>query len=64
MGVNAFISYGELYDKISILEIKLEKGLDQVKSEYDYLTNIAEQLDEPIYITGFRKALKAINSQC
>jgi|TARA_B100000035_G_scaffold180481_1_gene153989 hypothetical protein len=64
MSIDVPISYGELYDKISILEIKLEKGIKSAKKEYESLLEVAEELYEPIYVTGFRHALKAINSQC
>lgn len=64
MSIDVPISYGELYDKISILEIKLEKGIKSAKKEYESLLEIAEELYEPIYVTGFRHTLKAINLQC
>tara|TARA_Y100000114_G_scaffold143375_1_gene150828 strand:- start:97 stop:462 length:366 start_codon:yes stop_codon:yes gene_type:complete len=56
------ISIGELYDKISILEIKVEKGLDAANKELELLTEISQKLYTPIYVEGLYKALKSINS--
>lgn len=64
MSISVVISIGELYDKISILEIKLENGISSAEKELNILQEISSNLHEPIYVTGLRKALKAINSQC
>ena len=56
------VSIGELYDKISILEIKVEKGLDAANKELELLKEISQKLYTPIYVEGLYKALKSINS--
>ncbi len=64
MSVKVPVSYGELCDKISILQIKMEKGITAAEKEYDALMEIYEEIDEPIYVLGLRSALKAINETC
>ena len=56
------VSVGELLDKISILEIKVEKGLDAANKELELLKEISQKLYTPIYVEGLYKALKSINS--
>ena len=52
--IQAPISLGELYDKISILEIKLsvmsdEEKLNNVKKEYIALVNLSQYIDIELY---------------
>ena len=60
------ISNGELIDKLTILEIKLEKIVDQAKlanirKEYDLLVSVVKKvinLDDPLYVK-----LKEVNQK-
>ena len=69
MSVKIEVSFGELVDKITILEIKSQRIDDEEK-----LTNIRRELDtlnsswagcgaDPDLVTGERDELKAINEQ-
>ena len=55
------VSVGELLDKITILEIKLKKGIKEVGDELDSLNNIKDELDPPIYVQALHKVLYEIN---
>lgn len=57
------ISSGELFDKISILEIKVSKGIKKASNELDLLLREKSKLVVPVYVTGFYKCLYAINLQ-
>ena len=60
--VEAPISIGELFDKITILEIKIEKGFKEVQGELDQLLIIRKSLVFPENIVyPFIDGLKAIN---
>ena len=57
------VSNGELIDKITILQIKQEKGLS-VSAELDHLAFISSPLfEETPQLTHLTEVLKAINSQ-
>ena len=61
-------SYGELIDKITILEIKVEHGIESASHELDCLNKIysieyTKMGFSPI-IERMRNVLKAINQQC
>lgn len=65
MIIHAPISIGELIDKITILELKLEfltdtNKLENVNTELTYLTKILNELTLPD-ITAERDALKLVN---
>lgn len=65
MIIHAPISIGELIDKITILELKLEfltdpKKLENVNTELSYLNKILDELTIPD-ITAERDALKLVN---
>lgn len=67
MIVLAPISVGELIDKITILEIKLDSIEDEIKrknihNELDHLTDILASLKLPD-ITRLRKQLKQVNNE-
>lgn len=55
------IAVGELYDKISILEIKVEHGLCAAQWELDQLSHIAQTYWNWIPITELYKTLKEVN---
>jgi hypothetical protein len=60
------ISNGELLDKISILQIKLERILDQnklknIQIEYTELTNIGIKLLEDDRVNSLYKKVKEVN---
>jgi len=55
------VSIGELFDKITILEIKIKKGIKEVGDELDSLNDIKDELDPPIYVQALHKALYSIN---
>ncbi len=61
------ISPGELIDKITILEIKLERigdesKLENVRIEYDTLSGVRDQAIEPTEeLEGLTRELKSIN---
>ncbi|MAL99580.1 DUF6165 family protein [Hydrocarboniclastica marina] len=63
------VSFGEVLDKITILEIKAERISDpekvaNVRKELDELTRVWDQaIDNPELISDARKELKAINEQ-
>lgn len=56
------VSTGELYDKISILEIKKEKGLE-VDQELNLLYEISEKLENNVIIKYLREQLHVVNIQ-
>lgn len=56
------VSIGELFDKISILEIKVNQSIDAAQDELDLL-NKEKPEHVPIYVQGLYKALYAINLQ-
>ena len=65
MIIHAPISVGELIDKITILELKLEfftdpKKLENVKLELDHLLNILNELTIPDIVPE-RETLKLVN---
>jgi hypothetical protein len=60
--VEAPISIGELFDKITILEIKIEKGFEGAQDELNQLLTVGESLVFPKSIVcPFIDGLKAIN---
>ena len=64
MSINIEVSKGELFDKVSILEIKKENGIEEAEKELNILNEKIEDLTVPIYVQGIARALKAINSMC
>lgn len=56
------VSVGELIDKLTILNIKRDKGLD-VEKEYDLLEQVFLDLELPIAVDHLTAVLKTINSQ-
>ena len=64
MSIDIAVSIGELFDKISILEIKKENGIDEVEKELNILNRKIDELSVPIYVQGIVRALKAVNSMC
>ncbi len=54
------VAHGELYDKLTILQIKSDKGLD-VKTELEYLTDKVEKLDCGRIVSSFVECLKRVN---
>ncbi|MCR9148495.1 MAG: DUF6165 family protein [Rhodobacteraceae bacterium] len=61
------VSYGELYDKITILQIKLDKfddpaKLENVRRELDYLTDVAKQVPHHDDTAARVDELRAINT--
>ena len=64
MSINIEVSIGELFDKVSILEIKKENGIEEAEKELNVLNEKIEDLTVPIYVQGIARALKAINSMC
>jgi|TARA_Y100001972_G_scaffold114321_1_gene149829 hypothetical protein len=64
MSINIEVSIGELFDKVSILEIKKENGIEEAEKELNILNEKIEDLTVPIYVQGIARALKAINSMC
>jgi len=59
--INIPVSIGELFDKITILEIKIQKGIKEANHELNLLNEIKFKLDPPIYVKGLYKALYSIN---
>jgi len=64
--INIPVSVGELFDKVSILEIKQNKILDEnklinIKKEYDFLCKIALNLDTDFQNKILYKKLYEIN---
>jgi hypothetical protein len=64
--INIPVSVGELFDKVSILEIKQNKILDEnklinIKKEYDFLCKIALKLDADFQNKILYKKLYEIN---
>ena len=60
------ISIGELFDKISILEIKNEKisdaaKLTNIQTELETLESVAEKIEQDPEVIELRAELKAIN---
>lgn len=64
MSIDVAVSIGELFDKISILEIKKENGIDEAEKELNILNRKIDELSVPIYVQGIVRALKAVNSMC
>ena len=56
------VSVGELYDKISILEIKKENGLT-VDKELKELNDIANKLDSSLIVDYLKVQLHLVNQQ-
>jgi len=56
------VSIGELYDKISILEIKKDYGLS-VDKELDELNKIASKLNDSHVVNYLRDQLHLVNQQ-
>jgi hypothetical protein len=54
------VAHGEFYDKLTILRIKSDKGLD-VKTELDYLEARAKELKHGRIVTSFVECLKRVN---
>lgn len=67
IGINTIISPGEILDKLSILEIKLERITDNIKHkniqiEYDLLQDIIkENLPKSTALNDLYSQLKSIN---
>lgn len=64
--INIPVSVGELFDKVTILEIKLNKITDEtklinIKKEYDFLCKIALNLDADFQNKILYKKLYEIN---
>ena len=64
--INIPVSVGELFDKVTILEIKLHKIADEIKlknikKEYDFLRQIALNLDADFQSQNLYKKLYEIN---
>ena len=59
--INIPVSIGELFDKITILEIKIQKGIKEAQTELNLLNDIKGTLTIPVYIRGLYKALYSIN---
>lgn len=57
-------SYGELIDKITILEIKIEHGIESASHELDCLNKIYSEMNFSPIIERMRNVLKTINQQC
>ena len=64
MSIDIAVSIGELFDKISILEIKRENGIEEAEKELNILNKKIDELSVPIYVQGIVRALKAVNSMC
>ena len=60
--INAPISIGELFDKISILHVKIDNGIEEARKELLLLEELVPSM--PIAVEGLYNALKAINSYC
>jgi len=61
--IEAEISIGELFDKITILQLKVDHGIDSAKKELEILeSNIPENLPEPVRLMV--NVLKSINESC
>ena len=60
--INAPISIGELLDKISILHVKIDNGIEEAQKELLLLEELVPSI--PIAVEGLYNALKAINSYC
>lgn len=68
MNVMIPVSVGELFDKITILQIKLEKIKDiskliNIKNEYDFLFKIASKIDDNFLQNSDYQKLLEINSE-
>lgn len=69
MGIRVEIAPGELIDKITILEIKLEKISDQgklvnVRREYDSLVDaLHKEVVQTAVLSGLTAALKDVNAE-
>lgn len=68
MTIKIPVSVGELFDKITILQNKLEKitddtKLNNVKKEYDFLTEIAFEIDKNYQAGTLYKSLFEINQE-
>lgn len=63
------VSWGEVFDKITILEIKLEKILDEskrenIKKELDEIMKVAGSMNDfPTQIQNLISELKTVNSK-
>jgi len=58
------ISVGELIDKITILQIKLEHDIKDAEIEYDALVDIYNSLVLPDSVVHLKDILYVINSKC
>ena len=58
------ISFGELIDKITILEIKIEKGIGSASTELDILYEIYEEQNPTSTIHSLKSILYTINMEC
>lgn len=68
MSVMIPVSVGELFDKITILQIKLQKitdisKLNNIKKEYDFLVEIATKIDADFLSNSHYQKLFEINSE-
>jgi hypothetical protein len=68
MSVLIPVSVGELFDKITILQIKLQKitdisKLNNIKKEYDFLVEIATKIDADFLSNSHYQKLFEINSE-
>lgn len=68
MTIKIPVSVGELFDKITILQNKLEKitdptKLNNVKKEYIFLTEIAAEIDKDYQAGSLYQALYEINQE-
>jgi len=54
------VAHGELYDKLSILQIKSSKGLD-VQTELDYLSDKVKNLNHGRIVWSFYECLQRVN---
>jgi len=68
MSVMIPVSVGELFDKITILQIKLQKITDisklkNIKKEYDFLVEIASKIDANFLENSDYQKLLEINSE-
>jgi hypothetical protein len=62
------VSLGELFDKISILEIKLERISDpekrgNISKERNILVEIVSERKHPVGLSELRKALRKVNEE-
>ena len=64
MTCNVPVSVGELLDKITILEIKIEHGLDSSKQELEHLLEIEKRLNLPPIIKKMQILLHEVNKIC